>query len=147
MNELSRILYGKQDTVHSVEPTATIHAAVEKMCRVHVGALLVCQDDALVGIVSERDVMQRAVLTGQDPKTTPVAAIMTSELVTISPETSPEEAMDLMTRFRCRHLPVIENQQIVGIVSIGDLVRWVRTAQEEEIETLRHYVWGEATHS
>jgi len=70
MGELVKILYGKNGRVHSVEPKATIHAAVEKMCRAHIGALLVCQDDALLGIVSERDVMQRAVLTGQDPMTT-----------------------------------------------------------------------------
>jgi len=114
--------------------------AVETMCERHVGALMVCEGDRPIGIVSERDVLNRLILRGRDPRSTTVAAMMTCEVVVVEPSTSLHEAMAIMTERRCRHLPVVREGCIVGIVSIGDIVRHLSMEQAFEIRMLTDYV-------
>jgi len=142
MGALRTILEEKDQIVHAVEPETSVLEAVGKMCQCHVGALLVEEFGCPVGIVSERDIMTRVVLEQRDPATTPVEEIMTREVLCIDPDRTPEEAMSLMTARRVRHLPVVEGRSVVGIISIGDLVRWASRSQDYEIRTLREYVSG-----
>ena len=112
------------------------------MCQLRVGALLVVRFGKPVGILSERDIMTRFLLERRDPVDTKVEEVMTHEVLCIAPDRSPEEAMSIMTDRRVRHLPVMEGRSVIGIVSIGDLVRWASRNQEFEIRTLREYVSG-----
>jgi CBS domain-containing protein len=100
------------------------------------------QSDTLVGIFSERDVMSRVVLVGLDPKRTCVGEVMTRDVVCVETDVSPDEAMAIITNRRLRHLPVVEGRRVVGVVSIGDLVRWAIRDREQSIEQLRDYVTG-----
>ena len=136
------ILEGKDPTVHYVTPDATVLAAVDNMCRTRVGALLVEANQAPIGIITERDIMRRLVLEQRDPATTHVAEIMSRDVLCIDPDREPEEAMALMTEKRVRHLPVVRDGAVIGIVSIGDLVRWASRNQEFEVRVLRDYVIG-----
>ena len=138
---LREILESKGRQIHSIRPDATILDAVDEMCRVHVGALLVGPDRPL-GIVSERDVMCRVILKRLDPATTPVSSVMTKDIVYVDLDGSAEEAMAIMTERRCRHLPVVTNAKVVGVVSIGDLARWASRDQQYEIRMLHDYVGG-----
>jgi CBS domain-containing protein len=143
MSALRMILEGKAErTVHYVGPNATVRDAVAKMCQKHVGALLVEENEQPIGIVSERDIMVRLVLEHRDPATTRVSVIMTKDVFCIGPDEEPERVMALMTQRRVRHLPVVEGRRVVGLVSIGDLVRWVSRNQDFEIRALRDYVCG-----
>jgi len=143
MSALRSILEGKKDqSIHYVGPDATVLEAVDKMCRSHVGALLVEEDEQPIGIVSERDIMTRLVLQRRDPATTRVSEIMTHDVLCIDPDHEPAEVMALMTERRVRHLPVVEGRSIIGIVSIGDLVRWASHNTEFEVRILRDYVCG-----
>jgi CBS domain-containing protein len=143
MSALRSILESKRDqSVYYVGPDATVLDAVARMCRSHVGALLVEENEQPIGIVSERDIMTRLVLERRDAATTTVAEIMTRDVLCIDPEHEPEEVMALMTERRVRHLPVVEGRRVVGIVSIGDLVRWAIRNQEFEVRILRDYVCG-----
>ena len=107
-----------------------------------IGALLVCDDDRVVGIFTERDVLNRVVDPGKDPGTVRVADVMTGDVVTIGPEVSVEEAMAVVTEKRCRHLPVMTGEQLLGLISIGDLTRWVATRQAHHIQDLVNYITG-----
>ena len=142
MKPLEIVLEHKGRAVHAVEIDATVLEAVDEMCRAHVGAVLVMDDDTLVGIFSERDLMRRVVLAGKDPAQTPVVDVMTIDVLSITPDTTPREAMALVTEHRVRHLPVVEGRRIVGVVSIGDLVRWTIEEREHEIAELHEYVTG-----
>lgn len=142
MSALRTILDGKGKAVQYVGPNATVIDAVGKMCRSRIGALLVEENDEPIGIVSERDIMSRLVLEKRDPATTRVRDIMTREVLCIDPDQEPEQVMALMTERRVRHLPVVESRKVVGIVSIGDLVRWMSRNQDFEIRALRDYVCG-----
>jgi signal-transduction protein with cAMP-binding, CBS, and nucleotidyltransferase domain len=142
METLRPILETKGTTIHQVRPSDTVLSAVDEMCRCHVGALLVMKDETAVGIVSERDLLIRVLLARKDPAKTTVAEVMTSELVCVELDTSPNEAMRVMTERRCRHLPVVCDEKIAGLVSIGDLVRWTSRNQEYEIRLLHDYVEG-----
>jgi len=144
MSDLASILDGKSSVIHSVAPHVMVVEAVKEMCRHHIGALLVREGEAMVGIVSERDVMMRLLLHRLDPATTSVATIMTTSVVTVDIETEPDRVMRVMTERRCRHLPVTRRGQMVGLVSIGDLVRWVSQIREREVQVLREYVSGGA---
>ena len=144
MSDLASILDGKSSVIHSVAPHVMVVEAVKEMCRHHIGALLVREGEAMVGIVSERDVMMRLLLHRLDPATTSVATIMTTSVVTVDIETEPDRVMRVMTERRCRHLPVTRQGQMVGLVSIGDLVRWVSQIREREVQVLREYVSGGA---
>ncbi len=142
MSALRTILEGKEPTVHYVTPEAMVLAAVEKMCRAHVGALLVEVNDEPIGIVTERDIMNRLVLQQRDAASTHVAEIMSRDVLCIDPDREPEEAMALMTERRVRHLPVVVENVVVGIISMGDLVRWASRNSEFEVRILRDYVIG-----
>jgi len=142
METLHRILETKGTSVHKTRPTEKVVAAVDEMCRLHVGALVVMNDDTPVGIVSERDLMQRVILERRDPQTTTAGEVMTRDVVCVGIDASPGEAMRIMTEKRCRHLPVVLDGKIVGIISIGDLVRWASRNQEYEIQMLHEYVSG-----
>src|SRR5262249_37995261 len=120
----------------------TAFAAVELMCARRVGALLVATTEATFGIISERDVLARLILERRDPEKTKVADVMTRAVVCVSPTTTAREAMAIMTDRRGRHLPVVTEGAIVGIVSIGDLVRAASREQEFELRILTEYVHG-----
>jgi len=135
------LLREKGSTVHCVSAVATVLDAVRRMNDHHVGALLVEGDDGVVeGIITERDVMVRVVAAQRDPASTRVKDAMTSSLVVIPPDTTVEGAMSIMTEKRCRHLPVMNGHRLEGMISIGDLTRWVIRDQQHEIEDLVHYV-------
>lgn len=142
MSALRTILEGKDATVHYVAPDATVLSAVDKMCRTRVGALLVETNDEPVGIITERDIMTRLVLEQRNPATTLVSQIMSKDVLCIDPDREPEEAMALMTEKRVRHLPVVVENVVIGIISMGDLVRWASRNQEFEVRVLRDYVIG-----
>ncbi len=142
MKPLELVLESKGREIHAVEIDATVLEAVDEMCRAHVGAVLVMDDETLVGIFSERDLMRRVVLSGKDPAQTPVVDVMTIDVLSITPDTTPREAMSLVTEHCVRHLPVVEGRRTVGVVSIGDLVRWTIEEREHEIAELHGYVTG-----
>jgi CBS domain-containing protein len=142
METVGKILDEKGRNVHTIAPQASVLQAVELMCGRHVGALLVCVGDTPSGIISERDVMKRLILAGRDPGATKVEEVMTREVVCVNQGTKAREAMAIMTERRCRHLPVVDDGHIVGMLSIGDLVRWASHEQEFEIRMLTDYVRG-----
>ena len=139
---VSGILAHKGRSVFSIAPVATVRQAVREMNEHGVGALLVVLGGRPVGIFTERDVLRRVVDEGRDPDTTKVADVMTRDLVVVQPGDPVEEAMAVMTQRRCRHLPVVEDGQVVGMVSIGDLTRWVSQNHEVEIQHLVDYITG-----
>jgi CBS domain-containing protein len=145
MEPLESILEEKEEsgrTLEVIAPEATVLSAVEAMCHAHVGALLVMRGSALVGIFSERDLMTRVVLARLDPAVVRVGDVMTRNVISIARDVTPEHAMALFTDHRVRHLPVVEGSQVVGLVSIGDLVRWTIREREHSIEQLQEYVTG-----
>lgn len=142
MHTLRAVLETKSKTIYATTPVTTVLEAVDEMCRARVGALLVRDGETPVGILSERDLLTRIVLARRDPATTRVADIMTSDVVCIGCDESPEHAMAVMTERRCRHLPVVFDGRVIGIVSIGDLVRWASRNQEYEIRMLDEYLAG-----
>lgn len=139
---IREILDEKGHVVHGVKPDDTVLRAVEEMAERHVGAILVCTSGRALGILSERDVMTRVLLARKDPATTKVESVMTKDVVVVEPTTTVSEAMAVMTQRRCRHLPVVSEGKITGVVSIGDLVRWASKEQEFEIRMLTDYVSG-----
>ena len=142
MNTILEVLKAKGHRVLSTHPTASILQAVDAMCHAHVGALLVSEASVPVGVISERDVMTRVILARSDPAMTKVRDVMTRDIVCIGVDSPIEEAMAVMTERRCRHLPAVVDGKVVGIVSIGDLVRAASESQEYEIQLLHEYLEG-----
>jgi signal-transduction protein with cAMP-binding, CBS, and nucleotidyltransferase domain len=142
MDTLQMILRDKGSKVHVTNPQTTVRSAVELMCESHIGALLVMTSGVIVGMFSERDLMTRVVLAGRDPETTRVGDVMTRDVVCVDSGLSVSDAMAIVTMRRVRHLPVSEGLRVVGLVSIGDLVRWRIRDYEEEIDHLRNYFAG-----
>jgi CBS domain-containing protein len=143
VGQVSDILDGKGRAVLRIAAAATVYDAIVKMVEGNVGALLVYEGDRLAGIVTERDYLRRVTLQGRDERTTPVREIMSSELVFVGPEASVEECMAVMTERRIRHLPVLtENQDVVGIVSIGDVVKFQSREQSVQIRFLTEFISG-----
>ena len=139
---ISRVLRQKGEEIWSVAPDTTVYDALEIMANREVGALLVLEGGRLAGVVSERDYARKVILQGRSSKDTAVGEIMTHGVVTVTPSHTVDECMKLMTELRVRHLPVTEGGRIVGIVSLGDLVKYVITAQQEEIQHLHAYIAG-----
>jgi len=142
--KVSAILAQKQaSTVWSIGPNAMVIDAIQLMDEKNVGALPVVENGTLVGIVSERDYTRKVILKGRSSKETPVIDIMTQQLLTVNPSDSVTECMRIMTEKRVRHLPVLEGSNLVGILSIGDVVNWFISAQTATIDNLERYVTGD----
>lgn len=134
------ILRSKGRSVHAVRPTDTVLTALGTMAEHDVGAVLVLEGGELVGVLSERDYARKVALVGRSSRDSPVSAIMTTEVVSVAPQRTIEECMALMTEHRVRHLPVIENRRVVGVISIGDLVKAMIDEQEFTIRELKSYI-------
>ena len=140
MKTVAEILAAKGPDVHSVEPDASVYSALEIMADKGVGALLVMDGDRLVGLMSERDYARKVILLGFASKDTKVSQIMTEKVVVVGRTSTIEECMALMTDKRIRHLPVVEGDEVIGVVSIGDVVRELISHQEFIIEQLERYI-------
>jgi CBS domain-containing protein len=139
---IQEILGHKGSRVWSISPDAMVFDAIQLMSDKNVGALLVLQDEKLVGIISERDYTRKVALKGKSSKQTAVKEILSGHLIQVTPEHTVEECMRLMTDHRVRHLPVLEGDQVLGVVSIGDLVNWIISAQSSTIHQLQTYISG-----
>ena len=140
MRTVRQLLAEKPAEVFAVAPEAPVVEAIRLMADKSVGALLVLRGDALSGIVSERDYARKVVLQGRSSADTPVSAIMTAQVLTVGPDTSVPACMRLVTDHRIRHLPVVEDGCVVGVVSIGDLVKAVIEEQRQELDHLQRYI-------
>ena len=142
MSSVSQILKEKGNQLFQVEATATVFDAIKRMVDANVGALLVTEGGRITGIMTERDYLRRVTLEGRTDKEARVAEIMSSPLVYVTPDTSIEECMALMTDRRIRHLPVVDGDDVVGLVSIGDLVKFQTKEQNFRIQYLTEYITG-----
>ena len=140
MISVRHLLDQKGRQIFSIAPGAAVLEAVRLMAERHVGALLVMEGETLSGIVSERDYARKVILMGRSSADTPVRDIMTSAVITVQPETPVEKCMQIMTERRVRHLPVTEGGRVVGMISIGDLVKAVIAEQQQHIEQLESYI-------
>ena len=127
---------------YSISATETVYHALEMMAKENIGAVLVTEGERIVGICSERDYARKVILKGHDSRTTQVKEIMTEEMVTVHPETSLEQCMVLMTKYHVRHLPVVDDGHLIGLVSIGDVVQSVIADKENLISDLQDYIEG-----
>jgi CBS domain-containing protein len=139
---ISGILAQKGSTVWSIAPAALVFDAIAMMADKNIGALPVVENDRLIGIVSERDYSRKVILKGKSSKETRVEEIMTRDLVTVEPSDTVVDCMRVMTEKRVRHLPVMEGAKMVGVLSIGDLVKWLISAQAATIDNLEQYITG-----
>jgi CBS domain-containing protein len=144
INDTIGILLGcrPERQVISIDPEQSVYEALEMLARYDVGVLLVCKDNQLVGIFSERDYARKGILIGHASRETKVSQLMTSPVISISPKHTVDECMTLMTQNDFRHLPVVQNDSVVGVISIGDLVKWVISGQEQTIQALEGYIAG-----
>jgi CBS domain-containing protein len=136
------LLRQKSGQVWSIGPDATVYDAIEMLADKGVGALVVLSGDELAGVISERDYARKVILKGHSSKDTLVKDIMTRDVVTVSPQDTVEHCMAIMTDKRIRHLPIVEAGKVVSVISIGDVVKWTISAQEEAIQQLENYVTG-----
>lgn len=142
MDTIAAVLQEKGTQIFTVSPTTTAQEAAQTMVKHNVGSVLVVEAGKPIGIFSERDLMVRVVVPGKDPKKVEVREVMTGGVAVVEPHTRVKQAMAIMTEKRCRHLPVVAEGKIVGLVSIGDLVRWLSKDQEFQIRMLEHYIVG-----
>jgi CBS domain-containing protein len=139
---ISEILSQKGTITWTISPGATVFEAIQLMADKNVGALLVTEQDKLVGIISERDYTRKVVLKGKSSKTTAVKEILSRDVIHVTPSHTVQDCMRLMTDHHFRHLPVLDGNKIAGIVSIGDLVNWIISAQTTAISQLQTYITG-----
>ena len=142
MYTVRHLLQSKNSRVWSVTPHATVYEALELMAAHNIGALLVLESDKIVGIFTERDYARKVILKGKTSKTATVGELMTTEVLYVNPDDTIENCMALMTDKRARHLPVIENEKLVGVVSIGDVVKAIISDREFMIRELERYITG-----
>jgi CBS domain-containing protein len=142
MNIVRQILKSKGDQVFTIHPDACVFDALQAMAEKKIGALLVLEGGKVVGILSERDYARKVLLEGRSSKETPVRQIMTERVIGVTPATTVQECMALMTEQRIRHLPVMENERLIGVISIGDVVKSIIEEQEYLIEHLENYIIG-----
>ncbi len=140
---IDSILNSKCSTVWSVTPDTTVFDSIKLMSEKNVGALLVTQDGKLSGMLSERDYTRKVILKGKSSKTTAVREIISAPVISVTPQHTIEDCMRLMTENRVRHLPVMEGDKVVGIVSIGDLVNWIISAQHVALKQMEAYISGQ----
>jgi CBS domain-containing protein len=132
----------KASTVFSVEPTVTVYRAIELMCEKNIGGLVIVDNEKLVGIFTERDYARKLILKGKSSKDTLINELMTPNPITVSTNSSIEDCMKIMTEKHIRHLPVVDNDKLVGVISIGDLVKQIIDEQKFIIENLEQYITG-----
>ena len=142
MSQVKHLLQTKGSTIFSVAPDAPVLEAIKRMAEHRIGALLVLTNGELTGVVSERDYARKVILQGKSSSQTAVSDIMSGSPITVGPETDVFDCMRLCTDSRIRHLPVVEDGKVVGVISIGDLVKAVIDAQAEQIEHLERYITG-----
>jgi CBS domain-containing protein len=142
MARVSEILRGKGGDVLKIEKTATVFDAITKIVEANVGSILVTEGDKVVGIMSERDYLRKIAVQGRTSRDTQVGEIMSTPLIYVTPETTIEESMAIMTDRRIRHLPVVENEEVIGIISIGDVVKFQSREQSFQIKYLTEYISG-----
>jgi len=142
MKTIGDLLKAKGADVYSISPDATVFDALKVMADKEVGALVVLENGELVGIISERDYARKVILKGKFSRDTPVREIMAPEIICLSPSQTVEGCMGLMTDKRIRHIPVLEENRLVGIISIGDVVKSVISEQKFRIDELEHYIRG-----
>jgi len=139
---IAALLERKGSAVHAIAPTLSIFEAVAEMNRLRIGAIVILEGGKLAGIFTERDVLRRVVGAAIDPKAVRVSEVMTRNVLTVAPEATVEEVAGMFTEKRCRHLPVVADDKLVGLISIGDISRWVADAHRAEAEHLRNYIAG-----
>jgi CBS domain-containing protein len=132
----------KGSEIHSISPDSTVYEALEKMAEKDIGALVVLKGTDLVGIFTERDYARQVILKGRFSRETKVHEVMSSPVRTVNSKTTVDDCMRLMTTERCRHLPIVDEEKLVGVVSIGDLVNHIITAQDFTIHQLEDYITG-----
>lgn len=142
-NMLIEVIHEKGNVIHSVSPDTTIAEAIRKMNDNRIGAMVVMEGDRLVGIFTERDVLTKVAGREFDPKATPVSQAMTQDVVAVKGTTTVEDAMRIVTERRFRHLPVMDEGRLIGLVSSGDLTRWVVRDQEDTIHDLVNYIYDQ----
>jgi CBS domain-containing protein len=139
---VSAVLHHKGSQIYSIPAEANVFEAIKIMAAKNIGALLVMSDGKLAGVFTERDYTRNVVLHGKSSKTTPVREVISSEVISVGLNHSIEDCMKLMTDHRTRHLPVVEGEKVVGLVSIGDLVNWIISTQSATIDQMTHFITG-----
>lgn len=139
---ISAVLKAKRPALWTISPDATVFQAIQMMAEKDVGALLVMESGKLVGIFSERDYTRKIILHGRSSRETTLREVLTSQVISVPPSETVEHSLQLMTSRRIRHLPVVEGDEVVGVISIGDLVKWVISAQTATIDHLESYIVG-----
>ncbi|HET6169573.1 MAG TPA: CBS domain-containing protein [Terracidiphilus sp.] len=144
INDTIGVLLGcrPERKVLSIEPEQSVYEALQMLAKYDIGVLLVCKDGRLIGIFSERDYARKGILGGHTSRETTVSQLMTSPVISVNSKHTVDECMTLMTQHDFRHLPVVQNDTVVGVISIGDLVKWVMSGQEQTIQALEGYIAG-----
>ena len=142
MNTIKTLLRNKGDDVWSVLPESSVYDAIHLMAEKQIGALLVMENQRLVGVISERDYARSVILKGRSSEKTHVKEIMSADVITATRQNSIEDCMGIMTKNRIRHLPIMDGDEVVGVVSLGDLVKAIMSDQQETIHELERYIHG-----